>query len=165
MDEHASNWRNPVLWLVVGLPATVVVASIGMVLYASSDAIVASPDSVRRTAQVQIADLGPDEVARRERLSALLRVSDAGIDVLPVGGEFDRAAQLRVELLHPSDGAADSVRAVQPSDSGWRVVETVDTTHDWNVRLSPEDGRWRLVGRLPKGGRAVLLQPALREQP
>lgn len=165
MTTHPSPWRNPVLWLIVALPAVAVVAGVGMVVVASHDSDDAIADRVRRTAQVQVVDLGPDEQARQARLSAVLRVADGAVEALPVNGDFDRSTPLAVRLLHPADGTADVDLQLQPAGHGWRLEQAVDTSHDWNVQLAPVDGRWRLLGRLPRGQQAIVLQPALREQP
>lgn len=159
-----SKWRNPVMWLVVGLPGIAVVAGIGMIVVASrggsNDAI---PESVRRTAQVQVADLGPDMRAQRANLSAVVRVDleQDLVEILPVTGDFDRAAPLRLSLSHPSRSAGDRVLDLAPSETGWRIRPAVALDHDWNLRLGPVDGGWRLQGRLPAGEQAALLRPAV----
>lgn len=161
-QAQPSKWRNPVMWLVVGLPALSVVAGVGLVVIANRDGNDAVPDAVRRTAQVQVADIGPDAVAQREGLSAIVR-SDAGIvEVLPVTGAFDRARPLRLVLLHPAKAADDRTLTLQPTDTGWRTDAEVDPGHDWNLRVEADDGRWRLLGRLPRGQHAARVSPALQ---
>ena len=66
-DGHArSHWRNPVMWLVVGLPLLSIVAGVGLVVTAvrtgGADPV---NDPVRRVAQIQTTDLGPDAAAKR----------------------------------------------------------------------------------------------------
>lgn len=161
-DEHPSKWRNPVMWLVAGLPVLSIVAGVGLVVVANLDGNDAVPDRVRRTAQIQVADLGPDALAQREGLSAIVR-SEAGVlEVLPVSGAFDRAKPLRIALLHPSKAADDRTIVLAPSELGWRADASIDPAHDWNLRLEAGDGRWRLLGRLPKGQHAAHLRPALQ---
>lgn len=161
-EKHPSPWRNPVMWLVAGLPAASVVAGIALVVIANLDGSDAVPDPVRRTAQIQQVDLGPDAVAQRAGLSAIVRSEDGVLEVLPVTGGFDRAKPLRAVLLHPARAAADRSLTLMPGPTGWRTTATVDPGHDWNVRLESADGRWRLLGRLPKGQHAAHLRPALR---
>jgi uncharacterized protein len=104
MSPSGDNRRNPVLWLVIGLPALSVVAGIGLLVVAirsgGSDAV---PAEVRRTAQVQVTDLAPDEAARRAGLRVVLRVdADSGrIQLLPVAGQFNRGETLRLAVGHP----------------------------------------------------------------
>lgn len=161
-QRERSKWTNPVMWLVVGIPVMSMVFGIGLVVIANRDSDDAIADKVQRTAQIQVADLGPDALAARQGFSAVMRVGKGAIEVIPVKGEFDRKAPLRLSLLHPAHSSDDTVLTLAPTETGWRVEHAVDLGNEWNVRLEPADGRWRILGRLPKGQQAVLLQPALR---
>lgn len=154
-------WREPMLWLVVALPAAVVVAGIATLVIAiragGSDAI---PDHVRRTAQIQIADLGADARAQALHLSAILRVDGGTIEVLPVGGTFARSQPLQLALRHPTRAAEDRELQLAPGGNGWLAAHSIDRGHDWRLELGPRDGHWRLRGRLPRDQDAVRLSPA-----
>jgi len=154
------------MWLVIGLPAAVVVAGIIMVVVAGgSDAIDTSPDQVRRMAQIQTTDLGPDEFASEEKLSAIVRLDPENrlVEVLPVNGAFDHSAPLQLDLSHPTDKGQDRRLVLQPTELGWRTAASIDGgDHDWNVRLGPLDAHWRLQGRLPKEQLATHLRPRLQ---
>lgn len=166
-EKKSSPWKQPVMWLVIGLPAAVVVAGIIMVVVAGgSDAIDTGPDQVRRMAQIQTTDLGPDEFASEEKLSAIVRLDPEQklVEVLPVNGAFDHSAPLQLDLLHPTDQAQDRKLVLQPIELGWRIQASVDGSHDWNVRLGPGDAHWRLQGRLPKDQLATNLRPRLQTQ-
>jgi hypothetical protein len=164
--ENATRgpWREPMLWLVVALPAAVVVAGIATLVIAiragGSDAI---PDEVRRTAQVQVADLGADARARSLGLSALVRVDGDAIEVLPVSGALPRDAALTLRLRHPTRAAGDRELVLRPSGLGWRVGHTLERGHDWRLELAPADRSWRLRGRLPAGLLAARVGPALAD--
>lgn len=151
------------VWLLVALPLSAVVAAFGL-LYAAAHSsgnndMVADP--VQQTGQIQVSDLGPDTVAQQRQLSAVLHVGAGGIDVLPVTGDFDRHAPLRLSLRHPARAASDRLLALQPSPDGWHVATPLDPGHDWIAQLTPSDGAWRIEGRLPKQQRAVRLAPRL----
>ena len=160
-------WREPMVWLVFAIPAAAVVASIALLVTASrstgTDDAVA--DEVKRTAQVQVTDLGPDAMARQLRLSAVVRFSDARgeklIEVLPVDGGFDRKATLSLALHHPLRAELDRTIALVPAKTGWRSDGELDLSHDWNVQLTPSGGTWRLQGRWTSGQQAAYLRPAL----
>lgn len=163
---HASPWRQPIVWLVVALVAAAVAGGIAMVFVANDGGTDSVNDPVRRTAQIQTADLGPDAAARSGKLSAIVR-TDAEkslVEVLPVSGDFDRDTTLRLSLAHPSRASEDLVLLLQPTELGWRTDTMLDGSHDWNIQLGPEDSRWRLQGRLPKGQQAANLSPALQER-
>ena len=156
-------WREPMVWLIALIPLAAIVGTLWMVLAAGdapgTDDAVADP--VRRTAQVQVADLGPDARAAALHLSAIVRTGKGVIEVLPVAGDFARNAPLTLALRHPARADADRTLTLAPSATGWRADAGLDASHDWNVRLRPADGAWRLQGRWPAGQQAAYLKPAL----
>lgn len=165
-DKPQSPWRMPIVWLVIALPAAVVIASIGLIFIAGGDGNDVVRDDVQRTAQIQTADLSADAVASEQKLSAIVRTDAEGgfVEVLPVSGSFDRNAPLRLTLAHPADSARDTVLLLAPGELGWRADAQLDDSHDWKVELGPEDSHWRLRGRLPKGQQATNLRPSLQAQ-
>lgn len=158
-----SAWREPMVWLVAAIPAVAVIATVALLVTASrssgnNDAVA---DTVQRTAQVQVSDLGPDARAKQLRLSAIVRSGKGAIEVLPVDGAFDRHARLTLALHHPTRAELDRTFDLAPTGTGWRAGETADLTHDWNVQLGPADGAWRLQGRWIARQQATYLHPAL----
>jgi hypothetical protein len=150
------------VWLLVALPLASVIAS-ALLIYSSvtsggDDAIA---DTVERTAQIQDADLGPDARAGQRQLVAVLRIDRDLVELLPVSGDFDRGASLRLALRHPTRADADRQLLLRPQGNGWQARLAVDRSHDWRVMASPVDGSWRILGRLPKGQRATRLGPVL----
>ncbi|WP_159016623.1 FixH family protein [Cognatiluteimonas profundi] len=163
MDKTRSPWREPMVWLLVALPLSAVVAAFALLFAAARSSgnndLVADP--VQQTGQIQVADLGPDTVAQQRQLSAVFHVGARSVEVIPVTGDFDRHAGLRLSLRHPARAASDRELALKPSTNGWQAMTAVDASHDWIVRLSPADGSWRIEGRLPRQQRAVRLAPRL----
>jgi len=159
--ESSRPWRNPMLALVIGLPLLSMVFGIGMVVIASRHADHALPDTVRRTAQVQVADLAPDERAARAGLQAVVRIERDRIEVIPVRGDFERNRDLRLYALHPTHADADLAFALSPSRTGWSASARIPRDVDWRLRLQPADGRWRIGARAPRRQQAVVLLPAV----
>ncbi|MBP3975474.1 FixH family protein [Pseudoxanthomonas spadix] len=155
-------WREPMVWLVLGIPLVSIVVGVGLVVVATrsggNDAV---GDQVQRVSQIQTTDLGPDQAARQRGLLAVLRVVDGAVEVLPASAGFDRAAPLRATFEHPLHARADLQLQLQPSALGWRAPARIDNGHHWRVQLAPADGSWRLRGRLPRQQQAVRLAPAL----
>lgn len=154
------GWREPLVWLVFGIPAIAAVALVWMVFIAAGPGSTDSVDTtVKRTAQIQVADLGPDEAAARLRLAALLRIDGKDLEVLPLHAGFDTAKPLKLALRHPTRSELDHELLMQPTATGWRATLELDLAHDWTLRLVPQDNQWRLQGRLPRGQLSARLQP------
>ncbi len=162
MTGKRSFWRSPVSWLLIGLPLLSVVAGIGLVIVAArtggNDVAI---DHVQRVAQIQTTDLGPDYMARKLKLTAVARIEDGVIEVLPASGEFARDQPLRLTVVHPAQSAEDRTYELAPSAYGWRAEAALDPSHDWILRLAPEGAAWRLHGRLPRDQHAARLGPSL----
>lgn len=159
--------RNPAAWLVIALPIASVVAGVALVVIAvrsgSNDAVI---DTVQRTAQIQVSELGPDERASAMKLSAVLRIEADMVELLPVGGGFAdgqvrRDEPLTLRLSHPSEAALDRSLQLKPTELGWRAPVELPLDHDWLLQLGPTDKAWRLMGRLHAGQRAAHLGPSL----
>lgn len=167
MDTQAARarpaWKEPMVWLVAVIPAASVVASFALLFAAArssgnSDAVA---DDVQRTAQIQVADLGPDLAARKLGLAAHLRIDGERIVISPNAGAFPHEAALQLSLHHPARAQDDVQLTLQATPDGWATRHALADAHDWNLSLAPADGRWRLQGRLPRGQRSAELQPAL----
>ena len=162
-ESTRSPWRQPMVWLLVAIPLLAVAATVALVVVAGGPGAtddIAEP--VKRTAQVQVADLGPDAHARTLGLSALVRSDKGVVEVLPVAGDFDRHAPLTLALRHPTLAAKDRLLVLSPSATGWRARAQVDLGHDWNVQVAGANrGTWRLQGRWPATQAAVYVAPAV----
>ena len=154
--------REPLVWLVWGLPAASVVAGLLLVFTAiRSGGADEVTDKVQRHAQIQVSELGPDARASTMKIAVILRIGPQSIDVLPVSGDVPRSKPLVLSLNHPTDAARDRNVVLLPTGEGWSVAAKTDTDHDWIARLGPADGAWRVLGRVHIGGHAVRLGSAL----
>ena len=165
MEHPSSPWRQPIVWLMVVLVGAVVIGSVIMLkLAGNGDSLDAVPDKVQRTGQTQQADLGPDARAAERKLGAIVRIDDEHgfVEVLPVSGDFDRAAALKLRLHHPTRAEQDLSLTLAATETGWRADATPAGDHDWLIQLEPAAGEaWRLRGRMPKGQLAAQLRPSL----
>lgn len=146
------------LWLVLALPAAVLGAAAWTIVCAAGGTD-ATGAQVRRTAQIQVEDLGPDREAARLGLAGELRLEDRAlvvrIDGAP-GAEF-----LNVVLEHPVHAALDRSLVLAMRDGGWQApLEDLDTGHAWNVRATEAAGHWRLQGRWNANAAGATLRPA-----
>jgi len=163
-EDTRTPWRrNPVAWLMILIPAATVVAGVWTVwLAASESGVDSNPDPVRRTAQIQVTSLEPDENASRRGLSG--RVWFDGetllVAVLPSSGTV--APQL--QLVHPIEKSLDRHLDLSPDPRGWRANGTLAGKQAWHLRLVGADGSWRLVGRYRPGDTDIPLEPAVSVQ-
>jgi hypothetical protein len=161
-----SAWREPMLWLVWGLPLLVVLAGFATLALAlragGADPVSAE---VRRTAQIQVEDLAADRAALALGLQASFELDrDTGAATLRLQGpEASRAPRLRLRLTHPTRAADDrSLPLVRAGEAWVGRLPAAAGGHDWNLELVPEAGGWRLAGRLARGANAARLRPRLR---
>ena len=164
MEDNSSKtspWRQPMVWLVVGIPSIAVIALVWMVIIAAGPGATDSIDNtVKRTAQIQTADLSPDQTAARLQLAALLRVDGESLELLPLHAGFDTSKPLQLSMRHPARADLDRSFELQPQRGSWRIASPeLDLGHDWTLQLTPQDGSWRLQGRLDKGQLSARLQP------
>lgn len=151
-------WRQPMFWLVLAIPVATLIAGWHLLGVAGGErATDSSPDRVRRTAQVQVTDLSADEAAARRALTAQLRVAAEGMHIDAAFSD----AELRLQLIHPTDSDLDHALTLTREGDGWRGGSLPDAGVAWHLRLQPLDGSWRLVGRWRPGHDSADLQPAL----
>ncbi len=161
-------FREPMVWLVIAIPFVSVIVGLSLVTIAirsgSADAV---PDVVRRTLQIQDADIAADrraiELGLRGEIS--LDPSTGAIQVSlqgsPEAGSALGAPALTLRLLHAGRASRDlELRLVQAGES-WhgRIEGTVSQA--WNIELSAEDNSWRVGGRLDPGATRSELIPML----
>ncbi len=160
VPPHVPWTRNPVAWLMVGIPALTVVAGfVTLWLAASNSATDSHPDPVKRTAQIQEASLAADENAARQGLRARLGVSADGtvVAITPSPGPLAPVLQ----LVHPIESGLDRSISFLPDPQGWRSIESLAGKHAWQLQLTAADGSWRLVGRYWPGDLEIAMEPAV----
>ena len=152
--------RNPVAWLMIVIPAATVVAGFWTLwLAASESGVDSNPDTVRRTAQIQVTSLVPDQNASRLGLRGRVWMDGDAllVEVLPSAGTV--APQL--QLVHPIENSLDRHLDLSPDPRGWRGSGALAGQQAWHLRLVAADGSWRLVGRYRPGDTEVRLEPAV----
>jgi hypothetical protein len=160
----ARPWfREPMLALVIGLPAAAVVAGIATVVIAARSSGDTGDPRVTRVAQVQTTDLVMDRAAARSRLSAVATIAPDGVvSLTPAAGPWP-ASTLRLTLRHGTDAARDRELLLTRADGVVHVgvLPGPLPAGAYNAELVPAEGGWRLVGRLEDGGTGLRLEPAV----
>lgn len=159
-------YREPMLALVLGLPFAAVVAGIATLVIAARGPGDAMDHAVRRVAQVQTTDLAPDREAARQGLGASASIDDTGAIRLHLRAVVPVPADILVlTLRHVTDPRRDrsaNLARLGGTEYAGRLSAS-RSTGAHNAVLEPEDGNWRLVGRLADGDRRLGLQPALAD--
>jgi hypothetical protein len=146
-----SGWREPMVWLMLAIPAATVVAGVATWRVARADgALDAVPEAVARVAQVQVADTHADEAAAARGLRATLEVgADGRWTVAGVDAH-------RLTLVHPTRARDDL--AWTRLDGRWSGPAVPRHAHG---RVVLEGDGWRLVGRWRPDATRVELHPAV----
>lgn len=154
-------WREPMVWLVAGLPALGVVAGILIVVAAlRSGGADALSTQVRRTGQIQQENLAPDLAAARAGLVAELQLNaaDGKLSIALSGREPLADQPLQLRLIHANQASQDRDITLHKRGALWVGQTTPAGGNAWTLRLQPADASWRLGGRLPAGAAAAQLQ-------
>lgn len=162
-DTHKPWRRNPVAWLMILIPTATVIAGFWTLwLAASESGVDTNPDAVRRTAQIQVSSLEPDENASRLGLTGRVWFDGDAVlvSVTPSAGTV--APQL--QLVHPIENSLDRHFDLTPDPRGWRAEGTLAGKEAWHLRLVAADGSWRLVGRYRPGDTHIELEPSVSAQ-
>jgi hypothetical protein len=157
--------REPMLLLVIALPAAAVLASFATLVLAMGGAGDAGDTRVRRVAQTQTADLAPDLAAARLALRGDVRADDNGAVTLRFEAAAPDEPVLQLALRHAAvpdrDRHARLVRAGEGLYLG--RLDAARAPGAYNVELAPEGSGWRLVGRIEPGRSTLTLGPALED--
>lgn len=160
----ARPWfREPMVWLVIALPMTAVVAGLSTLAIAirsgSTDAV---PDVVRRTLQIQDADIAADRRAIELGLRGELNIdAETGAIAARMQGLGENTPALTLRLLHAGRASRDlEVRLVQAGET-WHGRVDGAKGQAWNIELSAPDHSWRVGGRLDPGAARSALMPML----
>jgi hypothetical protein len=154
--------REPMMWLVVGIPLAAVVAGIAMISIASRVSVDHVAEPFRPIGKAQTVELSRDLRASELGTSAVLSVGANGRDLF-VTLERAEAAVLELKLVHPIEQRLDvemKLVAVVPG----RFVGTLPqplAPARWDLELGDLGQTWRIVGQLEAGRDGARLSPAL----
>jgi len=168
MTAKPRRWyREPMLWLALGIPLATIAAGLETLRLASAgDGDDVEPQPVTRTAQAQEADLGPDLEAARRALQAHVRPDpdDPGRLVVDLPGVAASEGPLTLDFVHPMFAREDRRLLLAWTEGAWQA-RAPWPSGKWKVTLVDRQQRWRLAGSTAatpgSGGIAVILRPAL----
>jgi hypothetical protein len=157
--------RHPMLLLVIGLPTAAVIAGFATLFLAMGGAGDAGYGRVRRVAQTQTTDLGPDLAAARLAYHGEARADANDAVVLRFGDAAPQEPVLQLVLRHVTEAGRDrGARLVRAGDGVYLGrLDGPRAAGAYNAELAPEGAGWRLVGRLEATGESFTLRPALED--
>jgi hypothetical protein len=159
MSASRAAWREPMVWLLLAIPAATVVGGMATLRLARAGGIDAAPEVVRRTLQAQVTDLAPDAEAARRRLAATLLIDAAGQPHVALAAQADTAA-LVLHFVHPTRADLDRRWERAASAHAWHgPVARADARGRWILEDAARE--WRLVGVTGDDPRRVVLEPAV----
>lgn len=145
-ERHPPWWKERMVWLVIGLPLSAVVASLATVYIASRD-----PDDLVKT---EYAKSGMSVVEPRDALDAAARLGMSAALVyrdgslrLRVDHSPGKHEQLQLTLVHPTKAELDQTIPLQAVGQGAYQAQVALTGQGKRqLILEPPDHHWRLVG-------------------
>jgi hypothetical protein len=148
-----SAWREPMVWLIVGLPLAAIIASVSLVV---KTAHMGDSEEISGN-DASVSQARADPAAHPSGLLAVIRISEGMVEVVSASDGFDHTVPLRV-IFEDKQGVRTDMQ-LQPAAHGWRAETHIDVAQDWRVQLLPEDGSWRLFGSLPRWQQSTRLMP------
>lgn len=159
-----ARWLQPELALVLLIPLGAVIGGLWTLHLADiDDSADGQAEGARHTAQVQTAEIAPDQEAARLGLHAMLHVDPAcGCAQLQLSNPAAAGrGALQLALVHRLYAARDVQLSLTRNGAGWDSARLPASDNGWRLVLTDAARHWRLVGRLDHDARDATLIPAL----
>jgi hypothetical protein len=150
-------WREPMVWLMLGIPALTVVGGLLTLRIALAQASDEVPDPVQRTLQAQVVDLGPDRRAAALHLTARVTLDPARRPRVDLD-DAPETAHLALHFVHATRSRDDRTWTLSDDDEWLGDPLPPGARGRW-VLEDPADA-WRLVGTMDDDG-VAWLRPAV----
>jgi hypothetical protein len=160
MNQTRSTWREPMVWMLVGLPLASVAIGFAL-LFAAVHPGREDMETITQATRVGKMLVSAQDAPSTEVSTGglVLRLKGDMIEAVPVDGDFPRGGKLRLTLKASASQAVDRTVELSPSELGWRGVGSLEGGHDWLVELSPDNAAWSLRGQWTAQARAIRLTP------
>jgi len=163
IGEKHPWYREPLMWFVVGLPATVVVAALFTLYLAARDSDDVVRDDFRKEGLAIYVDPARDAAAVAAGAHATLVIDAArghiqAIVTLQHGAPPET---LLVLLSHATQAEFDRLLTLHGTGGSYEsVMEALPAGH-WYVEMTPPDRSWRLRGDFQDATAAIDLAPGV----
>jgi uncharacterized protein len=161
--QAASAWyREPWPWILMGLPATAVVAGIAtLVLAIKSDDGVVAADYYQRGLAIN-ETIAREKMARQLALQGEITTEGNTLTLHLTAREgVTLPERLRLTFLHPTKEGEDQVLALVGQGGVYRGTIAPLQAGRWDISLEDEGGSWRFVqeAKLPSTKPVSLVAP------
>ena len=162
MNKPRNAWREPMVWMLIGLPLASVAIGFALLFAAVDHAGPAtdSPDKVARLGHLQMsAEVAPQTGPARPVTELILRHNGGMIEAVPTDARIARGGNLTVVLTARGAPAEVLTLHLKPSELGWRGAGVVGNVRGWQVQATSDRASWRLRGQWPAEARFARLAP------
>jgi hypothetical protein len=161
--EDARPWfREPMVWLVIALPALTVIGALFTVVtaFATRDAVVV--DEYRKEGLAINRDPTRDRAAARLGVGAALSIEDDTLSVRLDPGTAPAPAQLVVIFSHATRAELDRLVTLgRAADGRYAAPLAPLAPGHWYLEVSPADRGWRLTGEFTDRPATLTLRPGI----
>ena len=156
-------YREPMVWLVITIPAAAVVGGLSTVVIAHRHSDVVVADDYRREGLAIQRDPTRDRAAARLGVGAEVAIADGTLSVRLDPGRAAAPGTLVVLLSHGTRADLDRLVMLRPiGEQRYAApIGTLAAGH-WYLEVSPADRAWRLTGEFTDRPGALTLRPAAR---
>lgn len=158
MNKTRSTWREPMVWMLMGLPLASVVIGFSL-LFAAVHPGREDLESVDKATHVGKILVSAHSSAEVSTQGLVLRTKGDMIEALPMDGNFPRGGRLTLILTSPHAPDGNRTYQLAPSELGWRGVGSLEGSDDWTVQLMPDNAAWLLHGQWSSQARFIQLMP------
>lgn len=151
--------QEPLVWLVISIPALTVVAGLTTVVVANRSADTVVIDDFRKEGLAIHQDPRRDEAAQRLGVAADVTAGDGSLHVVLAPGRAAAPERLVVLLSHATRAEHDRMITLERgADGEYRAVVPPLPAGHWHVELSPANREWRLTGDFQDRATALALR-------
>ncbi len=142
-------WKEPMVWLVAGLPATAVIAGFTTYFIAAHEADTLVDTSFRKEGLVMVQKAtSADLAAARQGLRARMTLHNGMLTTRLLGQEVAPPERLRLSIHHPTREELDMQLLLYQDASGNYVASLPDLGSGRRMMiLAAEDQSWRITGQ------------------